>query len=56
MRVFERTPLRPVQQPDSEWKALTERLEADDAMKWVGLMNTLKVQAEEIILSKFIYL
>lgn len=34
---------------------VTERLKATDPMKWVGLMNTLKAQAEEIILSEFIY-
>ena len=33
----------------------TEALKASDPMKWVGLMNTCKAQAEEIILSELIY-
>ena len=34
---------------------VTERLKASNPMRWVGLMNTLKAQAEEIILSELIY-
>ena len=34
---------------------VTEQLKAENQMKWVGLMNTLKAQAEEIILSELIY-
>lgn len=34
---------------------VTEQLKAADSMKWVGLMNALKAQAEEIILSELIY-
>ena len=34
---------------------VTEELKASDPMKWVGLMNTLKAQAEEIILAELIY-
>ena len=34
---------------------VTEQLKATDPMKWVGLMNTLKAQTEEIILSELIY-
>ena len=33
----------------------TEELKARDPMKWVGLMNTCKAQAEEIILAELIY-
>ena len=33
----------------------TEQLKANDPMKWVGLMNACKAQAEEIILSELIY-
>ena len=33
----------------------TERLKAEDPMKWVGLMNTLKDQAEEVILKELIF-
>ncbi|MGN0545961.1 MAG: TnpV protein [Acutalibacteraceae bacterium] len=33
----------------------TEELKASDPMKWVGLMNSLKAQAEEIILNELIY-
>lgn len=34
---------------------VTEQLKAADSMKWVGLMNALKAQTEEIILSELIY-
>ena len=34
---------------------VTEQLKASNFMKWVGLMNTLKAQAEEIISSELIY-
>ena len=33
----------------------TEALKAADPMKWVGLMNTCKAQAEEVILNELIY-
>ena len=33
----------------------TEELKARDPMKWVGLMNTCKAQAEEIIFAELIY-
>ena len=32
-----------------------ETMKATDPMKWTGLMNTLKSQAEELILSELIY-
>ena len=34
---------------------VTEELKACDPMRWVGLMNTLKAQAEEIIQDELIY-
>ncbi len=34
---------------------VTEDLKASDQMTWVGLMNTCKAQAEEIILNELIY-
>ena len=34
---------------------VTEALKASDPMKWVGLMNSLKTQAEEVILTELIY-
>ena len=34
---------------------VTEALKASDPMKWVGLMNTLKAQAEELVLTELIY-
>ena len=33
----------------------TESLKASDPMKWVGLMNTLKAQAEETILNELVF-
>ena len=37
-----------------ETAGVTEELKACDPMRWVGLMNTLKAQAEEIILDELI--
>lgn len=34
---------------------VTEALKASNPMKWVGLMNNLKAQAEEVILTELIY-
>ena len=34
---------------------VTEALKASDPMKWVGLMNTLKAQAEEMILTELVF-
>ena len=33
----------------------TEQLKASDPMRWVGLMNTCKAQAEEILMSELIH-
>ena len=34
---------------------VTEALKASNPLKWVGLMNSLKAQAEEVILTELIY-
>ena len=34
---------------------VTEALKAADPMKWAGLMNTLKAQAEETILNELVF-
>lgn len=34
---------------------VTESLKAADPMKWTGLMNSLKAQAEEVLLNELIY-
>lgn len=34
---------------------VTEQLKAENPMKWAGLMNTLKAQAEEVILDELIH-
>jgi len=34
---------------------ITEQLKAENSMAWVGQMNALKQQAEEIILDELIY-
>ena len=39
----------------AEKKGVTEELKVQDQMKWVGLMNNIKVSAEEIILKNMIY-
>ena len=33
----------------------TEELKAHDPLRWAGLMNTCKAQAEEVILSELVY-
>ena len=33
----------------------TEQMKASDPMKWIGLMNSCKAQAEEIILNELIF-
>ena len=38
-----------------EAAGVTEELKARDPMRWVGLMNTLKAQAEEVIFQELIY-
>ena len=38
-----------------EAAGVTEELKVCDPMRWVGLMNTLKAQAEEIVLTELIY-
>lgn len=38
-----------------EVAGVTEGLKARDPMRWVGLMNTLKAQVEEIIQDELIY-
>ena len=37
-----------------EAAGVTEELKADDPIRWVGLMNTLKAQVEEILYSELI--
>ena len=39
----------------AEKKGVTEELKVQDQMKWVGLMNNIKVSAEEIILINTVY-
>lgn len=34
---------------------VTESLKATDQMRWVGMMNNLKAQAEEVILTELVY-
>ena len=34
---------------------VSEELKAADQMKWVGMMNALKAQAEEMIVAELIY-
>ena len=40
---------------DGRKKGVTEELKVQDQMKWVGLMNNIKVSAEEIILKNMVY-
>ena len=42
--------------PDADRQTgVTEKLKAADQMKWVGLANNCKAQAEEIICAELIY-
>ncbi len=36
-------------------QGVTEQLKATDQMKWVGMMNNIKAQAEEIVYSTIVY-
>lgn len=38
-----------------EKASISENMKADDPMRWTGLMNSMKAQAEEIILDELIY-
>ena len=38
-----------------EAAGVTEELKVRDTMRWLGLMNTLKAQAEEVIFQELIY-
>ena len=52
------TAVERVEQIVSEMKKrenITEKLKATDPMKWVGLMNNLKMSAEEIVANELIY-
>ena len=39
----------------AESAGATEQLKASDPMRWVGLMNTCKAQAEEILMAELIH-
>ena len=39
----------------AEKENVTEKMKAENQLKWVGLMNNIKNQAEEIILKELIY-
>ena len=39
-----------------EAAGVTEELKARDPMRWVGLMNTLKAQVEEVLLQELVYI
>ena len=39
----------------AESAGITEKLKETDQMKWVGLMNNCKAQAEEIAFAEFLY-
>ncbi len=36
-------------------EGVTEKLKANDQMKWVGAMNSIRNRIEEIVLNKLIY-
>lgn len=36
-------------------QGVTEELKAQDQLKWVGLMNNIRAEAEEIVLKELIY-
>lgn len=40
----------------AEQQGVTEQLKAENQLKWVGLMNNIKAQAEEIIYAEIVYI
>ena len=40
----------------AEKRGITEELKVQDQMKWVGLVNNIKANAEEIVLKNTIYM
>lgn len=40
----------------AEKQGITEKLKAEDMMKWVGLMNNNRSAAEEVVLKDLIYM
>ena len=58
LREIDETANRRLEQMMQELTAkngLTEQMKASDPLKWTGLMNNLKAQAEETILTELIY-
>ena len=39
----------------AEAQGVNEELKRNDQMRWVGLMNSLRASAEEIVLNKFVF-
>ena len=39
----------------AEKEEITEKLKAENQLKWVGIMNNIKASAEEIVLKELIY-
>ena len=39
----------------AEKQGITEQLKSENQLKWIGLMNNIKAQAEEIIYSELVY-
>lgn len=39
----------------AEQQGVTEQLKAENQLKWVGMMNNIKAQVEEIIYSEIVY-
>ena len=40
----------------TEKQGVTEQMKMQDQMKWVGLMNSIKACAEEIVLKERVYM
>ena len=39
----------------AEREGVTEQMKADEMMKWVGLMNSIRSRAEEVVMREYIY-
>ena len=39
----------------AEKQGITEKLKANDQMKWVGMMNNIRSAAEEVVLNDLVY-
>ena len=47
--------MEPLVKQMAKAQGVTEKLKADDMMKWVGLMNNIRASADEAVLNDLVY-